>query len=334
MADDSFDLYALDAKLVTSKEAIRDLNQVLTTGNEQVQQFYKQRLLNREVPITDTIPKNEYLFFTQKKARTSSKAEQKVKMAKIDVALFSRLFISCQVRQGDLEQFFAYENQSFPPSLSEKGNLRPGKSKSDVIDSILQTPHGEISECPPVEVKIFDGPALVNMLPPSNCKTFLNYSGEVFVPYLESQSRLVARVDLVWDRYFDDSLKGTSRSNRGVGIRQKVMANGILPKNWMSFLGCCENKARLFPFLSQNVFSAVSSETLCIATTDENVIANQEVNLSGLMPCTLEEADELMFLHALHASENYKSISIKAVDSDVVTIAISVFHKLPILNEL
>ena len=52
------------------------------------------------------------------------------------------------------------------------------------------------------------------------------------------------------------------------------------------------------------------------------------------MPCTLEEADEHMFLHALHASENYKSILIKTVDSDVVTIAISVFHNLPMLNEL
>ena len=102
----------------------------------------------------------------------------------------------------------------------------------------------------------------------------------------------------------------------------------------MSFLRCSENKAELFPFLSQNVVSAASSQTLCIATTDENVIANQDVNLSRLMPCTLEEADERMFLHALHASENYKSILIKTVDSDVATIAISVFHKLPMLNEL
>ena len=107
-ADDSFDLYALDTKLVTSKEAIQDLNQVLTTGNKQVQHCCKQCFLNREVPITDTIPKNRYLFFTQMKARTSSKVKEKCKVAKSDVALFFRLFISCQVQQGDLEQFFAY----------------------------------------------------------------------------------------------------------------------------------------------------------------------------------------------------------------------------------
>ena len=144
----------------------------------------------------------------------------------------------------------------------------------------------------------------------------------------------MARVDKVRDRYFDDSLKGTTRSNRGVGIHWEVTANGFLPKNWMSFLSCSENQAELFPFLSQNVVGAVSSETLCIATTDENVIANQDVSLSGLMPCTLEESDELMFLHALHASENCKSISIKTVDGDVVTIGTSMFHKLSMLNGL
>ena len=136
------------------------------------------------------------------------------------------------------------------------------------------------------------------------------------------------------DCYSDDSLKGTTQSNRGVGIRRKVTVNGFLPKNWMSFLHYRENKAKLFSFLSQNVVSAVSSKTLCIATTVENVIANQDVNLSGLIPCTSEEAEERIFLHALHASENYKSVLIKTVDSDVITIAISVFHKLPTLNEL
>ena len=243
-------------------------------------------------------------------------------------------YLTLQTRRGDLEEFFRHENQSFPPSLSGKGNLRQAKSKSDVIDSILQTPHAEISECTPVEMKIFDGPALINMLSPSNCKTFLDYSCEVFVPYIGSQSRLVARVYLVRDRYFDDSLKGTTRSNRGVGICQKVTANGFLPKNWMSFLRYNGNKTELFPFLSQNVVSTVSRETLCIATIDENVIANQDVNLSGLMPSTLEEADERMSLNALRASENYRPILIKTVDSDVVTIAISVFHKSPMLNEL
>ena len=102
----------------------------------------------------------------------------------------------------------------------------------------------------------------------------------------------------------------------------------------MSFLCCSENKVELFPFLSQNIVSAVSSETLCIATTDETNIANQDVNLSILMPYTSEETDKRMFLHVLHASENYKSILIKTVDSDVVTVAISVFHKVPTLNKM
>ena len=106
------------------------------------------------------------------------------------------------------------------------------------------------------------------------------------------------------------------------------------PKIGSVFLTSVKTKRNCFLSRSQNVVSARSSETLCIATRDENVIANQDVDSSGLMPCTLEEADERMFLHALHASENCKSILIKTVDSDVATIVISMFDKLPMLNEL
>ena len=38
---------------------------------------------------------------------------------KTDVELFSRLYISCQMRDGNLEDFFQYENQAWPPALSQ-----------------------------------------------------------------------------------------------------------------------------------------------------------------------------------------------------------------------
>ena len=51
---------------------------------------------------------------------------------KFDKNIFSRLYVACQVRDGNLEEFFTYENQSCPPSLSDRGKLRIGK-KSDVL---------------------------------------------------------------------------------------------------------------------------------------------------------------------------------------------------------
>ena len=58
--------------------------------------------------------------------------QEKFMYLKRDRNLFCTLYIACQVRDTDLEDFFWHENRSFPPSLSDDGNIRFG-SKSDVL---------------------------------------------------------------------------------------------------------------------------------------------------------------------------------------------------------
>ena len=36
-----------------------------------------------------------------------------------DIDLFSRIYIACQCRDGDLDNFFAHENDSWPPALAK-----------------------------------------------------------------------------------------------------------------------------------------------------------------------------------------------------------------------
>ncbi len=49
------------------------------------------------------------------------------------------------------------------------------------------------------------------------------------------------------------------------------------------------------------------------------------------MPCTHEEADTRIFVHASDAADNgYGKISIRTVDSDVIVIAVSIFNDLGI----
>ena len=49
------------------------------------------------------------------------------------------------------------------------------------------------------------------MMKPATAKTFDEYAQQLFIPYICSQLRSVSRVDLVWDIYKDDSLKGTAK---------------------------------------------------------------------------------------------------------------------------
>ena len=95
-------------------------------------------------------------------------------------------------------------------------------------------------------MKVFDGAAIVNMLAPGKAKTFQEYSSGVFLPYIFNQAKDVKRIDVVWDRYLDCSLKKATRASRGKGIRRRVLPDTVIPSNWQTFLRCTDNKAELF----------------------------------------------------------------------------------------
>ena len=61
------------------------------------------------------------------------------------------------------------------------------------------------------------------MLKPTFCKTFYDYVINTFVPYISSLLRQVKRVNLVWDRYFAESLTNCTREERGVGARRLLV---------------------------------------------------------------------------------------------------------------
>ena len=65
---------------------------------------------------------------------------------------------------------------------------------------------------------------MVNMLVPAG-KTFQDYASNTVVPYIANISKNVCRIDLVWDRYFEDSFKGGTREKRGLGVRRKVTSS-------------------------------------------------------------------------------------------------------------
>ena len=127
---------------------------------------------------------------------------------KSDVSVFSRLYVGCQFRDGNLDEFFKHENQACPPSLSKHGKLRPG-TKSDLVACMESTDtvdEADVNDShPDMDCKIIDGAAAVNMLPPKGAKTFQNYAHDVFIPYLRQQLQYVSWLDVVWDVYLANS---------------------------------------------------------------------------------------------------------------------------------
>jgi hypothetical protein len=142
---------------------------------------------------------------------------------KKNCSLFSTLYISYQVRAGDITEFFRHENRSYPPSLSHYGDLRSG-TKSDLVKCLeIDIPSSnEVS--PTVDT-------ILNMVKPCAARTFLEYSQDRFLHYIMCQLKHAQRVDVIWDEYRHDSLKALTRTKRGKGTRRRIQPNTKLPGN-------------------------------------------------------------------------------------------------------
>ena len=136
---------------------------------------------------------------------------------KNDVSLFSRLFIACQNRDGDLDNFFQYENQDYPLSISIFNELRSG-NKVDLLKYLEKKADSPtLSEPPQSDMVIIDGAAIVNALKPDADITFKDYAANKFIPRISKLLSNVKRIDVVFDLYLEDSLKSTPRLHRGQG---------------------------------------------------------------------------------------------------------------------
>lgn len=81
-----------------------------------------------------------------------------------DCDLLACLYVSCQSRAINLEDFFIHENHVYPPSVSDDdhGNLR-FFNKSDLLQS-LGSHTNLVTDIPSADTRILDGAALVHFL--------------------------------------------------------------------------------------------------------------------------------------------------------------------------
>ena len=227
-------------------------------------------------------------------------------------------------------------------------------TKSEIIKELL--PHQQSSkELSPsnIQVKIFDAPPTIQSLGiPSTVKTFQEYKFH-FWSHIKKKTENMNRVDVVFDRYFDNSLKSCTRSKRGSSSVVAFQSNTPLPKNWHKFLCNSTNKNNLFQYLArpdgdvihnhgQDVISTslINSTILnktCISEVtyfELEQYQSLENTMTMISPCDHEEADTRLLLHCLHASQlGFDNIMISTVDSDIVVLCTHFFDRLQ-LKEL
>ena len=191
-------------------------------------------------------------------------------------------------------------------------------------------PANENISNPTVQVIILDGAPIVNMLRPGAAKTFSEYGQQVFLPYIFSQLQHASRVDVVWDEYLPGSPKAETRSKRGKGVRRCVEPSSLIPRNWQEFLRVDDNKIELFSFLATTMVAIQTENNQQIITTHRrNILCTQPREVSGLAPCSHEEADTRIILHH-PVKQGCTKILIRTVDTDVLVLAVTAAQRLDI----
>ena len=327
--EDSKDLLRLHTKDIMDQQSIECLTTIQSKGQEQYATFVNERLKKNNLPITATITKNKIVLFNIQ-ARRSKKGDAKVSLLKSESSLFARLYVACQTRDGNLDNFFSHENHPFPPSLSSYGQLRFGK-KSDLISCLEQQIESTHDVRPETQVSIMDGAVLVNMLRPGGCKTFSDYAVKVFVPHVKREQNHAQRVDIVWDQYFDNSLKAQTREKRATGPnqRRRVEASSPIPNNWQQFLRLNSNKVELFKHLNNELLASASPNQALVVTDGANVICVPARDTTNMAPCNHEEADSRIMVHVADAvMQGFNKILVRTVDTDVVVIAVAALQQI------
>ncbi|CAH1782324.1 unnamed protein product [Owenia fusiformis] len=163
---------------VSVSDTIRSIEDI---GNQSFTRYTTECLVERTEPLDTPIKRHKIAMFSSKIPKRTNQKSQ-IKKMRNDCDLFSKLYITCQTRNIDLDDFLMHENQEYPPSLAKYGVLRNGE-KSELLNCMEDiVPWGKDR---PVVAEIIDGACSVHLLEPTTAKTVEDYATDVFLPYIQ-----------------------------------------------------------------------------------------------------------------------------------------------------
>ena len=317
-------------------------------GQQQLDTFVQDRLVGTgpdgqpKVSIHETLVKNKAPTFSSLyDVVGDSKEKDKKTILKADRNILQRLVTSYEAgRSVDLPAILKHELMPVPVSLAEmNGALRDGNKSmlAGILTEGIVCPetidlHAE-SAC-----LIIDGQALVNEIgKPVDDVTFGDLADTFVTSVLQTGSRY-QRVDVVFDRYRDASIKSKTRIRRTKTARpiRRVIENRDvpLPKSWSNFIALPENKADLARSLSEALIAnAPPQKEIVVAGGFEDELKVQSsvgsTDVANLR-ATHEEADTRLVLHALQSS--CRTVVVYAKDTDVLLLLVAHFQNMQCSN--
>ena len=228
-----------------------------------------------------------------------------------------------------VENVFKHELAPVPTSIfNDDGDLRPEKSKADMKRTLESKVSTRTMNKP--ELTIIDGSAIswvVNWPTKASVVDYLQSFSSYILPKLAT-----GNINLAFDRYYDYSIKSSTRSGRGRSTcrTHKLTPTSPLPSK-ITTLGSSENTSQLIElicdhllFTSDAVF--INNGSSMIHRQVQNALIIEGTGLST----THEEADVTIVQQAyqLILDVGIKSICVICDDTDAFVLLVFFYQKL------
>ena len=313
-------------------------------GQQEVKNFVQDRLIVGEqcdkpdVAIYEPVRKNNVPTFAtlyQVVKRTKDRDQKTV--IKADRNVLRRLITSYEAgRSVDLSSALKHELLPVPVSLDEmNGTLRTG-NKSELANVVTEDIdcRGSIQLHATSSFLIIDGQALVVALGKLDAAVTFGDLADTCVKTVLKAGFEYHKIDVVFDRYRDETIKGTIRTWRSKTarpIRRLVEGRDVpLPKNWSNCLSLADNKADLAHFSTEELCSQASVDKeigVAGGFRDElEVRSSTGATDLGPLKSTHEESDTRLALYAVHSQ--FHTVVVSSGDTDVLLLLVSHFQRM------
>ncbi len=313
----------LDAKHLGQNEVTRFIEERLTNNDASA-----KPLVSFHAPLKRNNPPTFAMLYS-----IPTKDKGKEQVVKADRNLLQCLITAFEAGSVvDMPSILKHELMPVPLSLTEMdGSLRTG-NKSVLVDIITKA-----IACPDKldlqgqrSCLIIDGqPLVIAVGKPQGAMTFGDLA-DTFVLSVLQQGANYERIDVVFDRYRDETIKADPlgrRTKAARPIRRIFEDRSVpLPKNWANFMASTDNKADLARFLSESLISQAPNDKDVIVAggfLDEQDVRSSKGSDVDSLRSTHEEADTRLVLHAAHS--RFETV-VPSRDTDVILLLVAHFR--------
>lgn len=333
---------------LAEESSVQCLLNIQENGEALLRTYEDERFVLKSKKLSDPIKKNKFSnFVTHSQKQNKSTSNKKLQDA-TDVSLIQKTFLLANQRGFDAKILASFEILNYCKYLFDAEGFYRKSPKSQLALEIENNhkcgtnTRQDILNLPFSKIYIVDGMALVHRIQLKNFSTFGDFAQAFFnrIQNLFSQPN-VKRVDIVFDRYDDISIKYLESTLRSKGQMMKnfIISNEHtkIPANCNNFFSSTENKLQLVRFLCTAAprYAQVNEDcelyicggfedpTKCFKLQGSSFFEVPDLNSNHL------EADSRMFGHIFHAVKiKLGHIIIICADTDVFILGIYFWNKL------